>query len=184
MPARVVTIHAPYGAGGGIVGPKVAEALGVPFLDRAIPATVAHSLAVPLAEALAHDERAETGLGRILAAMTPVGPLGMLPEGAVQGVITEKAFREQAERLIREMADTTGGVILGRAGMIVLAGRPSTLHLCLDGTQRGDASRCGRGSAATAWKTSASCSWTPIGRTRRTTATSTGPTPSTRSCTT
>src|SRR5688572_14654455 len=135
MTARVVTINARIGAGGGVVGPKVAEALGLPFMDRSIPAAVARSLAVPLADALAHDERAETGLGRILAALTPVGPLGMLPEGAVQGVVTEKADRERGERLIREMAETTGGVILGRAGMIVLADYPATLHVCLTGSQ-------------------------------------------------
>ncbi len=134
MTARVVTIHARIGAGGGVVGPKVAEALGLPFMDRAIPAAVARSLAVPLADALAHDERAETGLGRILAAMTPMGPLGMLPEGAIQGVVTEKAYREQSERLMREMAETTGGVILGRAGMLVLADFPGALHVSLTGS--------------------------------------------------
>ncbi|MDQ1397927.1 MAG: hypothetical protein QOG64_3186, partial [Acidimicrobiaceae bacterium] len=53
----VVTISAPYGAGGSIIGPAVAKRLGVPFIDRAIPASVAASLSVPLETVLAHDER-------------------------------------------------------------------------------------------------------------------------------
>jgi hypothetical protein len=37
----VVTLAALYGAGGSVVGPQVAERLGVPFLDREIPEAVA-----------------------------------------------------------------------------------------------------------------------------------------------
>ena len=33
----VVTVSALYGAGGSVVGPRVAEELDVPFLDRQIP---------------------------------------------------------------------------------------------------------------------------------------------------
>src|SRR5438105_12612302 len=53
----VVTVSAQYGTAGAVIGPAVAEQLGVPFLDRAIPAAVAHSLSVPLAQVLEHDER-------------------------------------------------------------------------------------------------------------------------------
>ena len=69
MEQAVVTISAPYGAGGPVVGRMVAELLGVPFLDRAIPTTVAQTLAVSLDEAQAHDERADTRVGRLLAAL-------------------------------------------------------------------------------------------------------------------
>ena len=54
----VVTISASYGAGGAYVGPQLAERLGVPFVDRAIPTEVAQRLAVPLTEAIHHDESA------------------------------------------------------------------------------------------------------------------------------
>ena len=46
-PPVVVTISAPYGAGGSQVGPLVADRLGVTFLDRAIPAAVSEKLALP-----------------------------------------------------------------------------------------------------------------------------------------
>src|SRR5439155_21014488 len=65
--ATVVTLSAPYGTGGSRIGPAVAERLGLPFLDRAIPVAVAESLAVPLRDAIAHDDRREAGIGRALA---------------------------------------------------------------------------------------------------------------------
>ena len=37
----VITLAALFGAGGSVVGPRVAERLGVPFLDRQIPDAVA-----------------------------------------------------------------------------------------------------------------------------------------------
>ena len=45
----------------------------------------------------------------------------------------EQAIRDQTERVIHQVADTTGGVILGRAAAIVLRDRPSALHVRLDG---------------------------------------------------
>ena len=41
---RVVTISASYGAHGDMVGHALVERLDLPFLDRAIPAAVAHQL--------------------------------------------------------------------------------------------------------------------------------------------
>jgi hypothetical protein len=35
--APLVTIASEHGAGGDLVAPRVADALGVPFLDRALP---------------------------------------------------------------------------------------------------------------------------------------------------
>jgi cytidylate kinase len=132
--ATVVTLSAPYGTGGSRIGPAVAERLGLRFLDRAIPVAVAESLAVPLRDAIAHDDRREAGIGRALAALA----LSALPYGALDIVpgetgYDEHVFRERTEQVIRSMAETTGGVVLGRAGAIVLAAHPSALHVRLDG---------------------------------------------------
>jgi hypothetical protein len=53
----LVALSAAYGAGGSRVGPALAERLGVPFVDRAIPVGVAAELAVPLDVAAAHDDQ-------------------------------------------------------------------------------------------------------------------------------
>ena len=58
---HVVTISATYGAAGSVVGPAVAERLGVPFLDRAIPTAVANDLGISLEEAMPATSRCPAG---------------------------------------------------------------------------------------------------------------------------
>lgn len=133
----IVTISASYGALGGQVGPAAAETLGLPFVDRAIPASVAHKLGVSLDDAEAKDETVASGLWRAIASMALVpdlsgaGHMGALP------VPDERAFREKTEQVLHEIAESTGGVILGRAGAIVLADVPDALHVRLDGPEEG-----------------------------------------------
>ncbi len=62
-------------------------------------------------------------------ATTPMGP-NQLPTAEIE---TPERFRKANEAKLREVADNTGGVILGRAGMAVLADRPGVLRVRLDG---------------------------------------------------
>jgi cytidylate kinase len=137
----VVTISASYGAGGSVVGPEVAELIGAPFLDRAIPTAVAERLAVPLEEVLAHHHP-PTGLGRLIAAFAHVSSLSgadvSLPP---HGIVREQRFREQHEEVLKQMARSTGGVILGHAGAVVLQSFPGALHVRLDGPPEARARR-------------------------------------------
>jgi cytidylate kinase len=128
----IVTISASYGAGGAEVAPAVAERLGLTFHDRAIPARVAGRLGVPVAEAEANDETVVRGLWRLVASLgtmpDPVG--GVMPTSSLPD---ERAYRQQTERILAEVADTGGGVVLGRAAALVLGERPDALHVRLDG---------------------------------------------------
>jgi Cytidylate kinase-like family len=128
----IVTISAPYGAAGAEIAPAVAERLGLPFHDRAITAQVAGRLGVPVAEAEANDETVVRGLWRLVASLgtmpDPVG--GVLP---TSGLPDERAYRQQTEKVLAEVADGAGGVVLGRAGAMVLGDRPDALHVRLDG---------------------------------------------------
>jgi cytidylate kinase len=128
----IVTISASYGAGGAEVAPAVAERLGLAFHDRAIPARVAGRLGVPVAEAEANDETVVRGLWRLVASLgtmpDPVG--GVMPTSSLPD---ERAYRQQTERILAEVADAGGGVVLGRAAAIVLGERPDALHVRLDG---------------------------------------------------
>jgi cytidylate kinase len=129
---RIITVSAAFGAGGGIVGPAVAERLGMPFLDRAIPLAVARSLSVPIDEALDRDERRPSLLDRIISGMAAAaGPLGITPTAAAGAVTGEDAFRATTEQVVRDLAQA-GGVVLGRAGAVVLADHPAALHVRLD----------------------------------------------------
>jgi len=128
----VVTVSAAYGAAGAEVSRAVAERLGLPFHDRAIPAQVAGRLGVPVSEAEANDENVVRGLWRLVASLgtmpDPVG--GVLPTSTLPDA---RAYREQTERVLSEIADGAGGVVLGRAGALVLGERPDALHIRLDG---------------------------------------------------
>jgi cytidylate kinase len=146
--APVVTLSASFGAGGSVIGPQVAEQLDLPFLDRAIPVAVAEALAVPMADVMAHDERRTSGFGRLFAnlaraAVLPDTEFGTVPAAARTslGDHPEQAFRDQTERVLHQIAETDGGVILGRAGAIVLRDHPGALHVRLDGPLEGRVAR-------------------------------------------
>jgi cytidylate kinase len=128
----VVTVSASYGAGGSEIGPAVAEALGLPFVDRAVPAEVARRLDVPLEEAERQDESVDTGLGRVISSMALVPELAGAGPLAYRTFADEHAFREKTEEVLREIA-AGGGVVLGRAAAFVLADHPGVLHVRLDG---------------------------------------------------
>ena len=127
-----VTIAATYGAGGSVIGPAVAERLGLPFIERAIPIAVAEKIDAPLESALTDDLEHTSRVGRVLDRVLIGSGLFVgvpaTPEelGAVPDI-------EKTEAILRRLADTTGAVILGRAGVFVLQGHPGVLHVRLDG---------------------------------------------------
>ena len=127
----IVTVSAAYGAGGALVGPKLAERLGVPFLDRALPTEIAERLAIPLAEAVARDESIGGVLSRMAMRLAPIG-LAFGAETAPDAV-DEEAYRRTTEDVIREHAASGDLVVLGRAAALVLHDDPRSLHVRLDG---------------------------------------------------
>ena len=132
-PIPVVTLSASYGAGGSHIGPRLAERLSVPFVDRVIPTSVAERLAVPLADALAHDNAVRSVLERLLLRFAPAAQTfaGALP---TPELVDERSYLRCTEDVIRERAKN-GGVVLGRAAAVVLRGDPNALHVRLDGPQ-------------------------------------------------
>ncbi|HET6510459.1 MAG TPA: cytidylate kinase-like family protein [Baekduia sp.] len=126
----LVTLSAAYGAGGSQVGPRLAERLGVPFVDRAIAAGMADRLGLTEAEARKLDEDVERGLDRILSSLAPVGDF----YGDVDPALLQRSgHHEAAEEVIREVAATGRAVILGRAGAVVLSDDDRALHVRLTG---------------------------------------------------
>ncbi len=128
----LVALSASYGAGGSRVGPALAERLGVPFVDRAIPFAVSARLEVDVEAAERHDERVGArGLERVLRGFIgqDVGaPLPIAPEG-----LLDEDFRRATEEVLLTQAATGQGVILGRGATIVLRDRPHVLRARLDG---------------------------------------------------
>jgi len=131
--SNVVTVSASYGAYGNTIARALAERLGLPFFDRAISAAAAHQLAQSedIAESL--DDPVPNRWERLAMGFVnvppPMGP-GLVSSEVVQ---SPERFRSANEGVLREIAETTGGVILGRAAMAVLGGRPDVLCVRLDG---------------------------------------------------
>jgi cytidylate kinase len=129
----VVTISASYGAGGSVVGPQLAERLGVPFLDRAIPVAVARQLEVSVDEAISQEEVPRDTFTRWMSHFAPAVQLfGGAPIPHEVTAMHDEQFRVATEKVLREYAEN-GAVILGRAGAVVLHEWPGALHVRLDG---------------------------------------------------
>lgn len=151
----VVALSASYGAGGSVVGPELAQRLGVPFLDRAIPLQVAEQLDVSVDDAEAHDEEvSESFLDRLLRGF--IGADVGVPAAIPPETLTSEDFRRATEAVLLRQASTGQGVILGRAAAIVLREDPSVLRVRLDGPVEArvrQAMRLGGVDEATARKT-------------------------------
>jgi cytidylate kinase len=114
------------------VGPALAERLGVPFLDRAIPFAVAERLAVDVAAAERHDEQVGvTRLERVLRGF--IGQDVGAPVPISSELTVDADFRRATEEVLLAQAATGQGVILGRAAVIVLRDRPEVFKARLDG---------------------------------------------------
>jgi cytidylate kinase len=128
----VVTLAAFYGAGGTVIGPRVAERLGVPFLDRGILTAVAQRMHVPEEAAAGYEEPAQpqSAVDRWLGSLARVG----ISDAAAMDNLEqeEHRYRAETEEFIAA-ASESGGVILGRGGQVVLRDRPAVLHVMLRG---------------------------------------------------
>ena len=160
------------------------ERLGLPFHDRAIPAQVAGRLGVPVEEAEANDETVVGGLWRLVASLgtmpDPVG--GVLPTSTLPDA---RAYREQTERVLAEIADRGRGRGAGPGRLRWCCGdRRDALHVRLDGlARRGDWRPRWRAQAGP--RTRCAARWRPpTGRARPTCGTSTGAIPPRRGTTT
>jgi len=128
----LVTLSASYGAGGSRVGPALAERLGVPFVDRAIPFAVSARLDVHPDTAHEHDERGGfSRFERILRGF--IGQDVGAPLPIASDLTVDEDFRRATEEVLVAQADTGEGVILGRAAALVLRDRPDVLRARLDG---------------------------------------------------
>jgi cytidylate kinase len=130
----IVALSASYGAGGSRIGPALAERLGLPFVDRAIPmAEAAQRIEVPDDPAtLVADRPARVGwLERALRGFVGAESAVPGPIPTVSGISDD--FRRQSEDVLRRQVQSGDGVILGRAAVAVLRDDPRVLRVRLDG---------------------------------------------------
>ena len=132
LAVRLVTVSAAYGAGGSVVAPALADRLGLPFLQRVTTSEGHVAEPEPCDEQLTEEEARTTPAHRLLAHFTqamPAGPTQSPPSTHHQ----DEHLRGHGEAGIhRLLAAGGGGVILGRAGAVVI-GKERGFHVRLDG---------------------------------------------------
>lgn len=122
-PLPLVAISATYGAGGAVVGQRVADALAVPFLGHTFTyeqMEEAHrDQQNPASAYLEHRVRGDQATDDDIA-RSAVVELG------------SRSFFEESDEEVRALIPT-GGVVVGRAGAYVLRDAPVVLRVLLDG---------------------------------------------------
>ncbi len=125
-------MSATYGAGASVIAPRLAERLELPFFDRLVQSPQTASLS-SIAERLADEEREQTPPGALAAGLTRLGAALGLPTPTQEDVDVRSELRRQVEASVVRIATTGGGVILGRAAAVVLAGEPMAFNVRLTG---------------------------------------------------
>jgi cytidylate kinase len=132
-PPPVVTIAALYGAGGTVIGPRVAERLGVPYLDREIPEAVARRTGLSQDAVADVDEEERSGVQRLVSSLGRAATISGAVGGSSEHLdVQERTIRGYIEEQLAQAA-VSGGVALGRGGMVVLRSVPQALHVHLGG---------------------------------------------------
>lgn len=132
----IITISASYGAGGSELGPRIAQRLGLRFIDRAVPVAVADELGISVQDAEAIEQDTPSRFWHFFAHMSSLSPGMVVPAPVEQGV-TDRDVMRGTEAELRKVADSGSGVILGHAAAVVLANRSDALHVRLDGPPQG-----------------------------------------------
>src|SRR5262249_23724023 len=131
--ALVVTISASYGAGGSVVGPALAERLGVPFYDRLLHGPETHT-AEHILERLSEEERREKAPSMVASNLGHMSALFGFSTQAAADLDPRPRIRQEVEANVTRIAlGPGGGVILGRSAAVVLSGKGLAFHVRLDG---------------------------------------------------
>jgi hypothetical protein len=148
----LVTISASYGARGRIVGPMLADVLGLPFCDRMMASesagsdtTGAESIGSRTASVAVCGESAHAPELRAVPAASFLGrmsPARLLGRTLVPpaGFGDKQAIRQRSEAEAKQTLHD-GGALLGRAGALVFGSVSSAYHVRLDGPRRGRVAR-------------------------------------------
>ena len=128
MTAPVVTLFEKYGAGARYIGPRVANALGVAWVDQAFSSADIESAKYPGAPREASDSG--SFLARFLGSYASSATV--LDDRSIPLAQAQDAeMVEENTRFVQE-AGANGVVLLGRNGALILGDIPTALHVQVD----------------------------------------------------
>ncbi len=130
----VITISRQRGSGADEIAAMVAERLGVPLYDQQVISRAATESGVSEA-AMVDAERSQGFLSRMLESLGRYAGMGVegsvpIDFSSVSMLYTSADFRGVIEQVLRNIADSGPGVIVGHGGaQVALRRRPDVLHV-------------------------------------------------------
>jgi cytidylate kinase len=127
----VVTISREYGAGGLHVGRRVAERLGLDFLDSVLIEETARRLRIPEDAVRRWDERREGLVLRVLRAMRTAHPeyaSGEAWSEVEEATADPERIGRATRAIIEELGRAGNAVIVGRGAAFILPAGPGVHH--------------------------------------------------------
>jgi CMP/dCMP kinase len=144
-PLIAITIARQVGAGGGIIGRRLAARLGFTFLDSNVLRLAAEKCGASEEELARWDEHRAHFWERLGSVFTLGAPEGMWSTlSAAAGVRDRELFELQAQ-VIREIAARESCVVIGRAGFWVLRDHPGLVSVYLHAPVKARVPRVMRG---------------------------------------
>ena len=124
----VITIARQYGSGGHTIGEILAEKLGVPFYDKEIirMASDESGIAVDLFGKVEGGERVKSSL--FGGSKTGLYKGELIPPDRKDFISDENIFNYQA-KVVKDIADKTPAIIVGRCVNYIFKDRPDTLRV-------------------------------------------------------
>jgi cytidylate kinase len=128
MTPPVVTLFEKYGAGARSIGPRVADALGVAWVDQAFSSVDIESAKYPGAPRDASDSG--SFLARVLGSYASSATV--LDDRSIPLAQAQDAEMVQENTRFVQEAGAKGVVLLGRNGALILGDIPTALHVQVD----------------------------------------------------
>ena len=128
----VITINRELGSGGRTIGKKLAEKLGVKFLDKALIEALVKELGLSVEEIEKRKARKQNWFTEFLESMAAVqlAPAPFRADGEMLPyLVTAGDIFETESKLLREIASQESCVIAGRSGFFILNDFPNKISI-------------------------------------------------------
>jgi len=124
-----ITISHLIGSGGAYVGEKLADRLGIPFLDREIIQSVAQQLNILESEVERREERLTAFWDNFNRSMIGLSPI-IIAEFPQLAPSDSELFKTECET-IQKIASKSSAIFLGRCGWDILKNHPNHVSILL-----------------------------------------------------
>lgn len=124
----VITLSRQIGSGGAHIGQRLANRLGISYIDREIVHQAAQRLKISENELIPRDERVTPLWRSLLQSSVYIGE-GYIPP--LPDPITDEKLYQAESDVILDIAEHTSAVIVGRGGHYVLRNHPRLLSIFL-----------------------------------------------------